>query len=203
MRRSSDAEELRIRRALEARLCAKRLAHSEAVAALARELCGRFGAPDRSGYLAGLAHDIARELPIAEITALASRDGRPVSRDEEQMPILLHGRAGAVVLETELGINAPELLDAVRDHVTGRPGMGTISGIVYAADFLEPGRGFLAETERLRLLSGELRAMVRSVLEKTVEHLELRGRSVAGVSRDLGVWVGREEGAYGSQAASR
>jgi predicted HD superfamily hydrolase involved in NAD metabolism len=200
---SRDAEELRIRQALQARLSAKRFGHSEAVAALARELCGRFGAPGRVGYLAGLAHDIARELPIAEIAALASRDGRPVSLDEEQMPILLHGRAGAVVLELELGMRAPLLLDAVRDHVTGRPGMGTISSIVYVADFLEPGRGFVAETERLRLLSGELCAMVRVVLQKTVEHLELCGRSVARVSRELGLWAEREEGVYDSQAASR
>lgn len=195
-------DELRLRGALASRLSAKRVEHSEAVAALARDLCRRLGSPAHWGYIAGLGHDIARELSAPEIIALATRDGLPVSPDEEQMPVLLHGRAGAVVLEHDLGIRTPEVLEAVRDHVTGRVGMGTTSAIVYAADFLEPGRGFLADPERLRLVGGELRVMLRVVLERTVEYLERHGRPVARVSRDLGEWMQREEGACGSQAAS-
>jgi predicted HD superfamily hydrolase involved in NAD metabolism len=196
------SEESRLRRALESRLSAARLEHSEAVAELARGLCARFGCPARSGYLAGLGHDIARELPVPDIVSLAARDGRPFSDEEEQMPILLHGRAGAVVMELELGIGAPEVLEAVRDHVTGRVGMGTLSSVVYAADFLEPRRGFLSEAERLRLANGGLAEMLRGVLELTVEHLELHGLRVARASRELGEWLRREEGACGSQAAS-
>jgi HD superfamily phosphohydrolase YqeK len=126
------------------------------------------------------------------LRGLAARDGLSFDADEEVLPVRLHGRAGAVVLEKEAGLRDRGLLQAVRDHVTGRPGMGGLSCVLYAADYLEPGRGFLSERERLRALGGELEDMVRVVLRGTIGYLERHGRRVARVSRELEKWLIRE-----------
>ena len=192
-----DQIEKRIRLALAARLSPARILHSEGVALLAGELCLRFCEPVASGRLAGLAHDLAREMSPAEIRSLATQDGGPLGADEEEQPVLLHGRAGAVLLAA-MGVDDPAVLQAVRDHVTGRPGMEQLSSIVYVADFLEPGRGFLPETERLGSLRGSLAEMVSLVLRATVAYLSERGRPIAAVSRDLAGWLEQERGSNGS-----
>jgi predicted HD superfamily hydrolase involved in NAD metabolism len=198
---ADEADEAKLRRELSRRLSRERFRHSEGVAALSGELCLRFGAPRRAGVVAGMAHDVARELTEPEWRDLASRDGEPFSPDEVDMPVLLHGRAGAILLRDELAVRSPVLLEAVRDHVTGRVGMGTLSSIVYVADYLEPGRAFLTEGERRAILGGGLTAMVLAVTRGIVGYLELRGRPVARAARELVRWAEMEEGADGSQAA--
>jgi len=199
----ADGRAALIRRELGRRLSRSRVEHARGVAALARELCARFGASEEDGEVAGLAHDLARELDPASLEPIAARDGRPILEDERRMPVILHGRAGAVILRDELGIDDPAILDAVRDHVTGRAGMGVLSCIVYAADYLEPGRGFLEESARKAILSGSLAAMVRAVLRMSVRHLEERGRPIAAVSREVAAWLEREGVGSGDEAARR
>jgi nicotinate-nucleotide adenylyltransferase len=126
--------------------------------------------------LAGLAHDLARELPEAELLRLAAADGAPLRPWEKERPVLLHGRAAAVLLGQGAGA---ELRQAVADHVTGRPGMSALAKVVYAADFLEPGRGFLARTERHRALSLSLDAQTAWVAERVSEYLRREGLAVA------------------------
>jgi HD superfamily phosphohydrolase YqeK len=46
------------------------------------------------------------------------------------------------LLEHELRIKDREILEAVRVHTTGFPGMSTLAKVVYLADCLEPGRDF-------------------------------------------------------------
>ena len=134
---------------VEASLSKPRLSHSREVARLASELCDRFHADEEKGYIAGMAHDLARELDPAEILLLAETDGIPLSDWERERPLLLHGRAAAAVLTKHTGYGDAETLQAIRDHVTGRGSMGTISKIVFAADFLEPTRDFVSPEFRV------------------------------------------------------
>jgi predicted HD superfamily hydrolase involved in NAD metabolism len=46
-----------------------------------------------------------------------------------------------------------EVLQAIANHTLGRPGMSSLSCIVFLADSLEPGRGNTPELEALRQLS--------------------------------------------------
>jgi len=127
-------------------------------------------------YLAGLAHDLARELPEAELLRLVAADGAPLRAWEAERPVLLHGRAAAVLLGAT---SSAEVREAVADHVTGRPGMSALARVVFAADYLEPGRGFLRPSERrgaLRLPLGELTAWVG---ERIFEYLRREGLAIA------------------------
>jgi predicted HD superfamily hydrolase involved in NAD metabolism len=164
---------------VEASLSKPRLSHSREVARLASELCDRFHADEEKGYIAGMAHDLARELDVPEIVLLAESDGRPVSECERQTPILLHGRAAAAILMKHTGYADAEALQAVRDHVTGRAAMGPISKIVFAADYLEPTRDFVSPEFRRRTLGLALDEMVLAVLERKLHYVRAAGSPVA------------------------
>ena len=118
----------------------ERTAHSRNVAVFASELAEKFGVDKDKAYLAGFSHDLARDLPEASVRSLAGRDGLPPGDLENKYPVLLHGRAGAVILSEKFGVTDPDILNAVRWHTSARPGLSDLEKVIYIADFLEPGR---------------------------------------------------------------
>jgi len=168
-----------VRQLLKNTLGQERLAHSLRVADLASELCLARGLEAEKGRLAGLAHDWARELPPEQVRKLALRDGQGESILEARYPVLLHGRAAAVGLREKLGIEDPEILEAVACHVTGCPGMGLLGKIVFVADFLEPGRGFVSEEIRKAMLRMDIDEMTVRVLEEIFSYLRSKQRPIA------------------------
>jgi predicted HD superfamily hydrolase involved in NAD metabolism len=95
--------------------------------------------PERA-ELAALIHDIADRYSDVELLILAERYGVPISLTEARVPKLLHGPVGAEILRQEYGISDEELLDAVRDHVTGGLHMSSLSKLLFIADKIEPER---------------------------------------------------------------
>jgi predicted HD superfamily hydrolase involved in NAD metabolism len=170
---------------LQGSLTPQRRHHSLRVASLAMDLCLRYGInPDR-GEVAGLAHDLAREMEFDAALALASQDGFPISRLERRNPVLLHGRAAAVLIRESLGIEDQEILEAVSAHVTGRPSMGLLAKIVFVADFLEPGRDFIDMQQREHALTLDLDGMTALVLEHIFAYLREAGKPIAEPARML------------------
>lgn len=169
----------------EATLSKPRLSHSREVARLASELCDRFHADEEKGYIAGMAHDLARELDMAEILLMAASDGKPVSPWERERPLILHGRAGAAILTKHTGYADEETLQAIRDHVTGRGSMGPISRIVFVADFLEPSREFVSPEFRRRSLALSLDEMVLAVLDRKIHFLRVASLEIAPDAQSL------------------
>jgi nicotinate-nucleotide adenylyltransferase len=170
---------------VEASLSRPRLSHSREVARLASELCDRFHADEEKGYIAGIAHDLARELDLAEILLLAEEDGLPIREWERKNPLLLHGRAAAAILTKHTGYSEAETLQAIRDHVMGRGGMGPISKIVFAADFLEPTRELVSPEFRRRTLGLSLDEMVLAVLDRKLHFVRAAAKQVASDSEEL------------------
>lgn len=126
---------------LEQRLKPERLQHSLGVAETARRLAGRYGIDENRAYIAGLLHDCARDLSDADLLKKASYSGIVIDAVEWQMPILLHGRVGAWLAQSELEIG-PDIESAIAKHVTGAALMSPLDKLIYLADFIEPGRSF-------------------------------------------------------------
>jgi predicted HD superfamily hydrolase involved in NAD metabolism len=148
----------------------KRREHSLSVANMTAGLCRRFGLDAECGRLAGMAHDIARELTSREMAETAARDGRPFLPYEMDNPLLVHGRAAAVLLDERLGIGetvmGTAVLDAIRDHTLGRSGMGPLSKALFVADFLEPGRKYLKKKDFRAAGYDDLDRIVLHVVER-------------------------------------
>lgn len=143
----------------------KRRAHIERVAALLATWAMRLDLPadEASRWLAaGVLHDALRDAPAAMLRALTG--------DGETRAELLHGPAAAVRAEQD-GERRQEVLDAVRFHTVGSTAWHRTGQALYMADFLEPGRSFLAD-ERAFLrqqvphdFDGAFRQVVRLRLE--------------------------------------
>lgn len=149
----------------------RRFEHVLRVAELARQIAQANGADAGQAYAAGILHDIARDLPDAELLRLAP----PECSIDAAHPLALHGRAARTLLE-RWGYADAAVLEAVEDHTTGPRGGNAVSACVYIADVSEPGRGVNADIRELALhdLNG---ALERSIVSK-VTYLQSKGIQV-------------------------
>ena len=103
----------------------------------ALELAAHHGVAADKVELAALGHDLARAHSKAELLEQARGLGLAIHPVEESVPILLHGPVAAEMLKRECGVEDTEVLEAVRWHSTGVPGMGAVGLAVFLADKLE------------------------------------------------------------------
>ncbi|MBQ3801168.1 MAG: bis(5'-nucleosyl)-tetraphosphatase (symmetrical) YqeK [Treponema sp.] len=160
----------------------ERWEHSLRVAATAELMCNMFGVDPAKGYLAGVAHDMCKDLEDAELLALAAKDQQPISEVERQKPALLHGRAAAMKLESDFGVKDADIIQAVSRHTMGGASLCPLAKIIYAADKIEPGRPQSTQEYRDALFAKSLDALTLAVLEENMRYLESKGKKVADVS---------------------
>lgn len=149
----------------------KRYAHVQRVALLAQQIAQANGMTDqetRQAYTAGILHDIARDLPDAELLRLAP----PECEIDRRHPLALHGRAARTLLE-RWGYDDEVVLDAVEDHTTGPRDGSRVSACVYIADVSEPGRGVNDDIRELAL--HDLNAALNRAIVSKVTYLQGRG----------------------------
>jgi len=162
---------MRVETAVRQTLSTERFLHSRNTAIAAYDLCGRFGLDPMAGYLAGIAHDYAKELDSKLITKLVKNDGLPITELEKEKPNLMHGRAGAVLLREHFNINNKEILDAVAFHTAGSENMGPLSKVIYIADKTEVSRSIDPELRKM-CYERDLDTVFFAVLGKTVSKLQ-------------------------------
>ena len=118
----------------------KRLAHSQSVASLALAIAMRSKVErGEKAYIAGLLHDLAKN--VSEQTA--RRILQKASPEYAGYPAwTLHQFVAPYLIKDEFGIDDPALFDAIAYHATGKAHMTPLGKIIYAADKIEPTRGF-------------------------------------------------------------
>lgn len=152
----------------------KRYAHVQRVALLAQQIARANGLSEQQieqAYVAGILHDIARDLPDSELLRLAP----PECDIDARHPLALHGRAARTLL-CRWGYADQTILDAVEDHTTGPRGSSPVSACVYIADVSEPGRGVNADIRELAL--HDLNAALNRAIVSKVTYLQGRGIQV-------------------------
>ena len=136
-------------KAIRERLSKDRMEHVLAVRDCAAELAAIHGVEQKDAALAGLLHDYARDIPADQLLSMARARGLVSCSIEEKVPLLLHGAVGAQLIKEELGIDNPQLLEAIALHTLGGPAMGRLAQLIYIADLIAPGRDF-PSVEHLR-----------------------------------------------------
>ncbi len=162
---------------LQARLSAKRFAHTLGVAAAARQLAERYGEDAAKAYLAGLVHDCAKELSLAEMQELLAQD-KVSDPDIWQSRALLHGPAGAVYAAEHYGIHDADILSAVVHHTMGKENMSKLEKIIFLADYIEPTRDFPGVEELRRMAVEDLDRAVLAAMDSTIAHLREENKKV-------------------------
>jgi predicted HD superfamily hydrolase involved in NAD metabolism len=179
------------------RLPEGRYGHTMRVANTAADLARVHGLDEDRTRLSALIHDAARETGPEEFLRLAQEWELPVGEPERQSPKLLHGPVAAELARRELGVEDEEILEAVRAHTTGKPGMGPLALALYVADKIEPARDY-PSVERLRRLAREdLHAAATESLRRAIAHNEERGKDVHPSSRDALEWLEADRTAQG------
>ncbi len=171
------------------RLSEKRYGHTMRVADTAGDLARVHSLDEGRTRLAALLHDAARESRPEEFLELADEWRLPVGEPERQSPKLLHGPVAAELARRQLGVDDEEVLEAIRAHTTGRPGMGPLALALYVADKIEPARDY-PSVERLRTLARQdLHAAATEALRRAIAHNEERGKDVHPASLETLDWL--------------
>lgn len=162
----------------------KRLRHSIRVAEYAARLAEVHGVDKNRVVTAALLHDIGRELRKKDLRMRASKYDK-VDSVERRQHVLLHGKAGAAIARDEYGIEDEGILEAIKYHTTGKPGMSKLAKILFIADNIEPDRKHSTPEYRNRILRMPLDEVLRKMIEDQVSYLKKRGKSVADVTAAL------------------
>jgi predicted HD superfamily hydrolase involved in NAD metabolism len=156
---------------LRQRLSEKTCFHSLGVGRTAKDLAGALGLSGEKAFTAGILHDYARELREASLLEEARRRRLPVDRILQVHPVLLHGPVGAELVREDLGIEDPEILEAIRCHTCGGESIGSLARIVYAADIIEPSRDFPGVEELRRQVRENFQTGLIRVVESTMNYV--------------------------------
>lgn len=125
------------------RLSEKRLQHTLGVVRACVMLCERhFPEVDpEDAETAALMHDFTKEYPYEKQMELVRRYGIELTESEKEEPKLLHARTAAALAKEAYGL--PEnVVNAIRWHTTGKPGMSPLEEALYFADYIEDTRTF-------------------------------------------------------------
>ncbi len=165
-------------------LSEKRFNHSLGVAEVSRELAEIYGVPVDKAIVAGVLHDVAKEIKGPELIRLCNEAGVELKPVEIENTALIHSKYGAYLAKTKYGIDDEDILNAISNHTVGRPGMSRLEEIVFAADYIEPGRGdTLKRINEIReVIKTDITRAIFMIYENQFEYFKTEGKTVDPIS---------------------
>ena len=160
-----------------ARLDTYRLRHSHCVAAACRALAKTYGANEEDAFVAGILHDVLKQLPKEEFLAFFAAHGVRLTPAEAAAPKLWHAMAGEIYLRETYGL-PEEILRAVRYHTTGRAGMSKLERVLFVADFISEDRDYPGVEDMRRRAETSLELAMEEGLRFTIFELSEQGRPI-------------------------
>ena len=148
-------------------LSERRFNHSVSVANLAYEIAKKHNFKNPGdAYIAGLLHDISKEIPNKEEIMVEHY------KEYCDLPkFAYHQFASEYIARTEFGIEDKNILEAIEFHATGKDNMCDLAKIIYAADKIEPTRGF-DSSELIQAMMNDVEKGFKTVLQANKEFLE-------------------------------
>jgi len=159
-------------------LSEERFKHILAVADWAEELARHHGLEPIKARCAGLAHDLAKEIPIKDQVSLARRWNLLHYPEDEQNPAVLHGPLAAYWLEHYYKVDDADVLAAVASHTLGRPGMSPLEMLIYSADLTERNRDFPKVDILRQSLYDDLEKGTLGCVERTLIYLRQKNNPI-------------------------
>ena len=163
----------KIRRKMEKVLDPKRFEHTLGVAYTASALAMCYDVDINKAQTAGLLHDCAKCMSNEKKLSICDKHHIPVNEVERKNLFLLHAKVGSYVAMKQFNIHDQDIINAILNHTTGRPGMSQLEKIIYIADYIEPGRKQAPNLTKLRRLAfQDLDQALLQVLGDTLHYLE-------------------------------
>ena len=155
-------------------LDARRVEHVAGVESQAVLLAMHWGEDADSAAVAGILHDITKNLSKEKQLNLCEKYGIMLDIAEVENPVLLHARTGAALARDLFGVS-DAIYSAIRWHTTGKPDMTVLEKIVYLADYTEPTRDFDGVEKLRELCFEDLDRAMALGLRMSLEEIRARG----------------------------
>ncbi|MDD5382583.1 MAG: bis(5'-nucleosyl)-tetraphosphatase (symmetrical) YqeK [Candidatus Margulisbacteria bacterium] len=147
----------------------ERFEHSLRVEASALKLAEKHHVPAGKVSLAALLHDYARQYSRQELLEQAKKYRLAIDPVAEFEPKLLHAELSALLAKKDFQVSDKAILEAIKKHTLGSPGMSKLEKIIYLADHIEEGRDF-AGVKRVRQLA--VKDLDRAIAESAGQMLK-------------------------------
>jgi predicted HD superfamily hydrolase involved in NAD metabolism len=84
----------------------------------------------------GLFHDVAKSFSPQQAKSYFTSHHTPFCEELLSFPSIIHGFVAALMIDKELGITQPTVLDAITYHTTGKKDFSDLGLILYITDFI-------------------------------------------------------------------
>lgn len=161
-----------IKKDLKEILSERRYIHSLGVMEMAGKLAKIHNEDIETAKIAGLLHDIAKEMPKEEMLKYVKENNIETNKIERINTAILHGKIGADIARKRYGVSK-QIQDAIKYHTTTSPEMDTLAKIVYVADKTEMNRkseDYDIEYER-KLAKEDLDAVIIYIIDANIKSL--------------------------------
>ena len=118
---------------LKENLSKKRYEHSLLVAKEAKSLAKIYHVDEEKAYLAGLMHDIAKELNEEENNYWIKKGNLADDLKNENYKKIRHADIGAIIAKEKYNLDN-DICNAIKYHTIGNKNMDTLAKIIYIAD---------------------------------------------------------------------
>lgn len=123
----------KIKKELKRSLSPYRYDHSLRVAEFAKSLAEQYHIDKEKAYIAGLLHDIAKELTEEENKYWIEKYHLDKNLNEEKSKKIKHADIGAIIANEKYHITQ-DIYNAIKYHTIGNKNMDTLAKIIYIAD---------------------------------------------------------------------
>lgn len=158
------------------KLSPKRFGHVERVVAVVDELARYNDLPLEDCHLIAWLHDCAKEEGKSSFLNLLRRRLIILDPETYDQPSLWHGFHAAHIAQRAFGIESPALLDAIRYHTTGTPGLSREGLALFVADYSEPGRPMTWAPEIREQAKTDLAGAALRVCREKIRFVQAKGR---------------------------
>ena len=162
----------KIKKDLKQNLSEKRYIHSIGVMEMSGELAKIYNVDVETAKMAGLLHDIAKEMSKEEMLKYVKENNIEITEVESINTGILHGKIGADIAKKKYDVSE-QIQKAIEYHTTTHPNMDTLAKIIYVADKIELNRkseNFDIEAER-KLAKENLDKALLLILDNTTRYL--------------------------------
>ena len=153
------------------KLTLKRYNHSLSVAITSVNLATYYNVNTNDAKIAGLLHDMAKELTIDNQIKTIKNYGYELNEYDIKTPAIIHGFLGAYMSKELFDINE-DVFKAIKSHSMGEPNMSMLQKILFISDYVEPFRDKIDNIDYLRKLAYDnIDECVYQITKQTLDYL--------------------------------
>ena len=158
-----------------------RYEHTLRVVSMGETLAEKFNFEDVNKVrLACYLHDAGKNISHYEILNMVLNEGMKLTNVEIENVHIFHGIASMVIARDKFKISDIEVLNAIKNHVTGVENMSMLDKIVFLADFFEEGRNYdlVHESRDAALIELNINKSLVLACDSIIKDLIVRGKFI-------------------------